>query len=119
MIRNTHYNLIDTLIFAFGLERWNAICRMVMPAIRERLGKDSILIPLNGRYYQYMHVSDRAMLHVINELHDIVKANDPNSEFLQFSQAIRWTILDCVLWTMTEGYMSKGRYYGLPREETV
>jgi hypothetical protein len=90
---------------------------MIMPAVRERLGKDSILIPLNGRYYQYMNVSDKAMVYIYNELIAIVKANDPDSEFLQFSQAIQCTIFDCVIWAMTDGYMTKRRFYGLPREE--
>jgi hypothetical protein len=119
MIRNTHYNLIDTLIFAFGWERWNNICKMVMPAVRERLGEDSILIPLNGRYFQFGKVPNNLMVYILDEIISIMKVNTPDNEVLQFPAQIRYTILECVLWAMTDGYIIDGGFYGLPKEETV
>jgi hypothetical protein len=118
MIHNTHYNLIDTLIFAFGLERWNEICKMVMPAVRERIGADSILIPFKyshgESWKQFKDLSQQAIHLVCDETESILEKNNPESEFLSFQIQVRRTIIECVLFALTEGYISPKMKYGMP-----
>ncbi len=119
MIHNTHYNLIDTLIFAFGIDRWNEICQMVIPAVKERIGEESILIPFQyDREYwkQFKDLSHSEAYDTNQEIRAIVEKNNPESEFLKFQTQIQHTIVECVLWARTEGNILGKNHYGMPKE---
>lgn len=110
MIHNTHYNLIDTLIFAFGMEKWKEICAIVVPAVRERIGQDSILIPIKGVYFHeiwfaFDKLNAENKYSVVNEIRSDIDKGE--SFFANYNQAIKFTIIECILFAMTEG-----RIYG-------
>lgn len=105
MIHNTHYNLIDTLIVAFGMEKWKEICAVVVPAVRERIGEESILIPFkysNGESWkQFKDLSSSEKYSVVGEIRSNIDKGE--TVFAEYPQAVKFTIIECILFGLTEG----------------
>lgn len=104
MIHNTHYNLIDTLIFAFGVKKWKEICAVVVPAVRERIGEESILIPFQyDREYwkQFKDLSSSEKYTIVCEIRSTIDKGE--TFFAEYPQAVKFTIIECILFGLTEG----------------
>lgn len=116
MIHNTHYNLIGTLIFAFGMDKWKEICAIVVPAVRERIGAESVLIPFKSDFHEAWFTFDKLnsanKYSVVNDISEILDKNE--SFFSKYSQGVKFTIIECVLFALTEGNISPKMNYGIP-----
>lgn len=73
LINNTHYNIIDTLVHAYGIDKWNSFCSEIVPIIKSKIDsgtwQEDSMIWLRG----------------------------------DISSQVKHTIIECVSWSMIHG----------------
>jgi hypothetical protein len=94
-ITNTHYNVIDTLIYAFGRERWARMYEAVLCIVL--------------RYVNANASSATLALAVRENVKD-----DPDFQGSDMTLPVLTTLVDCVIWSQSEGRTEVGCYGELP-----
>ena len=95
IITNTQYNVIDTLIYAFGRERWARMYEAVLCLVL--------------RYVNANASSATLVLAVRENVKD-----DPDFQGDGLTLPVLTTLVDCVIWSQTEGKTEAGCYGELP-----
>lgn len=87
-MKNTHYNVIDTLVFAFGQQKMTSIFTKTVKFI-ERLPHGRLMYEVQPQVLEYMH-----------DIEELKGAH----------MGVRYTLLDCITFAVSEGMVGNNPY---------
>ena len=120
---NTHYNIIDSLIFAFGQDNWNIITNILFNTLDENNNIDNF-IPPHKDIFKYIQDNKNTSISLNKEKHhhfatilsDMVDWHELERKIQRMVQVqVSYTICENFLWAMTEGSISNHWGYGFKR----
>ena len=116
MIHNTHYNLIDTYILAFGYDFWKELTK----SLWETSAKDSNMreyfkrnfgVGVSSNMEHHRYYSEKLISFVDWEALE-EEYNKTNDRIITFHNQHKFTLCELFVWAMTEGRISEHWGYG-------
>lgn len=84
--RNTYYNTIDTLVFAFGKSNWSKLCRMFVPYVQQHEKFEDLWTVLQGKTFLIGDVSipNPALYTILDCLHWAIRGQGRMTDSLAY-----------------------------------
>jgi len=103
---NTHYNIVDTMRFAFGEAKWKEICAFIVPMA----GSHSLISEYIALYSRDRTIKPEDHMFYARLLNDTLNWGTLELSLGALQNQVRYTLCELTLWAMMEGRSECGPY---------